>query len=126
MYCVKVIVVCDVLVMCSISVMKKSFSQLNELIVLGGLMVYFMVLVYGFDGQFFRFNDSSLSCCYVSSCANLHALNLSTHSIGELHFVSAIKARYLLLCFGCTLIFGSILVKALTKLMKRSVAAKMV
>ena len=49
-----------------VSVMRKSFSHLNELILFGGLLVYTMVIVYGFDGQFFEFTNSSLALCYVS------------------------------------------------------------
>jgi gamma-aminobutyric acid type B receptor len=45
--------------------MKRSIPRLNEVILLGCLMLYSTVIVYGFDGQFFKFNSSSIACCYL-------------------------------------------------------------
>lgn len=79
------------------SVIRRSFLHLNELILFGSLLMYMVVIVYGFNGQFFYFNNSSLALCYV---------------------------RDLLLSFGSTFIFGSLLVKTTTKLLKQSVGVK--
>lgn len=43
----------------------KASARLNNLIILGVLCVYVEVILFGLDGQFFAFNDSSLGCCYV-------------------------------------------------------------
>ncbi|XP_062508791.1 gamma-aminobutyric acid type B receptor subunit 1-like [Corticium candelabrum] len=80
------------------SVMVKSFSSLNQLIIVGALFVYTNVILYGLDGQFFEFKSSSVSTCFV---------------------------RNLLWAVGFTFLFGSILVKTVTKLMKRSAAVNL-
>ncbi|XP_062518966.1 gamma-aminobutyric acid type B receptor subunit 2-like [Corticium candelabrum] len=80
------------------SVIKKSFPYLSRLIVSGGIVIYAVVLLYGFDGIFFKFNRSSLASCYL---------------------------RTILLAVGFTAVFGSVLVKTITNLTKRVLGSKM-
>ena len=64
--CVDSILYCLLWHVCLLSVIKKSFPYLSRLIVSGGIVIYAVVLLYGFDGIFFKFNRSSLASCYVS------------------------------------------------------------
>ena len=44
----------------------KNAMRLDDLVVLAAFASYTSIIVYGFDGQFYTFSDSSIVCCYVS------------------------------------------------------------
>jgi hypothetical protein len=65
--------------------LRKSIPRLNELMLLGALLVYATVILYGLDGQFFEFTDSSLVTCFL---------------------------RTIFLAVGFTISYGAVLVRA--------------
>eukprot|EP00118_Oscarella_pearsei_P022685 m.264849 g.264849 ORF g.264849 m.264849 type:complete len:573 (+) comp40481_c0_seq4:1281-2999(+) len=46
-------------------IIKLSSPRLNYLIGIGAVMIYIAVILNGFDGQFFHFDDNSLHCCFA-------------------------------------------------------------
>lgn len=50
---------------CLYRFIKRSVPRLNEVTLLGCLAIYLSVVLYGFDGQFFKFSGRSIACCYV-------------------------------------------------------------
>ena len=46
-------------------IVKLSSPRMNNLIGLGAVLIFIAVLLNGFNGQFFPFNNNSLRCCSV-------------------------------------------------------------
>jgi gamma-aminobutyric acid type B receptor len=94
--------------------LRKSIPRLNELMLLGALLVYATVILYGLDGQFFEFTDSSLVTCFLRTIFLAVGFTISygavlvraTSDIIELY----VKMTYssLLVILG-TLLFGLLL-----------------
>jgi hypothetical protein len=74
--------------------LRKSIPRLNELMLLGALLVYATVILYGLDGQFFEFTDSSLVTCFL---------------------------RTIFLAVGFTISFGAVLVRATSDIIEHYV-----
>ncbi|XP_062508758.1 gamma-aminobutyric acid type B receptor subunit 1-like isoform X2 [Corticium candelabrum] len=73
----------------------KNAMRLDDLVVLAAFASYTSIIVYGFDGQFYTFSDSSIVCCYL---------------------------RSIFLSLSCTLFLGSLLTRTSAKALQRFVA----
>ena len=63
------------------------------------------VILYGLDGQFFEFNNSSLVCCFVSLMVPCLLVKKWLHDV-------LLQLRTIFLAVGFTISFGAVLVRA--------------